>query len=369
MEGCISLDDGAPVADEDKCIGCGVCTTECPTGAITLDGLTDGELSVRLREAQLLEGDGKATLLGCYTSPGKAAALTDGASVRVPCLALLKESHIIDLIAAGVEGVSMDLTGCDECSVHTGKTSIEKTARYATKVLEKFALHGQVRHGRVMLLHEPAPVGEARRSKRPWREIRPGPVYSRREMFSFLKVKAAEAVTGDDEAPGKKVGYSEPGMTERRSLFIKALTALEPAAKLSGGGDLKELRVNEASFPSHNIGILEGCTFCDRCDAFCPTGAIKKVEKNGAVSYEFKAANCVGCYECRELCPDGALYYKGEIEVGRFATSGTVSLITRQKTRCTVCGLIYVGSLGGECPRCVRRKDLDKRVRDTIFGA
>lgn len=368
VEGCISLHSGAPVADEEKCTSCGVCTTECPTGAITLDGLTDSELSVRLGEAREEHGDTLKLHLGCYISPETAAAIEDGANIKVPCLALLKESHLIELVAAGVEELSMDLTGCNECSIHTGKDSIERTVRFATKVLEKLALGG-----RVTMLHEPVPVGETRRSKRPWREIRPGPVYSRREMFSLLKDKAAVAVATagkDDEADAE---YTAPGMTERRRIFIDALGVIKnKGGDGSGDGEVKELRVNEGAFPAHNIGILEGCTFCDACDAFCPTGAIKKVENddNGAVSYEFHGANCVGCYECRELCPEGAIYYKGEIEVGRFVDAGAETLIMRQRKRCSVCGIVYVQASGkDDCPRCIRRKSLDKRVRETIFGA
>jgi ferredoxin len=225
------------------------------------------------------------------------------------------------------------------------------------------------------MLHEPAPVGETRRSKRPWREIRPGPVYSRREMFSLFKDRAAEAVAGTAEDHEASAEYAAPGITERRKIFIDALGVIKNRGNENnneGEVEVKALKINEGSFPAHNIGILEGCTFCDACDAFCPTGAIKKVENddNGSISYEFNGANCVGCYECRELCPESAIYYKGEIEVGRFADAGAETLIMRQRKRCTVCGIIYIpASDNDDCPRCIRRKSLDKRVRETIFGA
>jgi formate hydrogenlyase subunit 6/NADH:ubiquinone oxidoreductase subunit I len=108
---------------------------------------------------------------------------------------------------------------------------------------------------------------------------------------------------------------------------------------------------------------------CGRCEAFCPTGALKTAKGDGEVALEFRMSRCMGCNECRELCPEGAIYYEDEIELERLVDSGVKTLMKRQLVDCPKCPQKFFPELNPDgCPNCKRKRGLDDRIGRLMFG-
>jgi ferredoxin len=279
VDGCIRFDGETVSVDNEKCISCGICTNVCPTSALVIEGLPDGELWNRLNTPPV-EG---SLLFGCTLGPDetvRSGTLRSATprpkqknSINLPCLAILKEAHLAALILSGVEEIHLDLTRCSGCSLAKGRDTIDAAVKQARALLDKLG-----RKDRIKVIDEPPPDEKGAKKGRKGRrakvkEITPGPEYSRRELFSFLKDKAGEKaqerVFGHGHNP--ETVAREVGMTERRAVLVGALKGAfedtDPPARLE-----------EGTFPVHNLGILDKCTMCVRCEAFCPTGAVKTAE-------------------------------------------------------------------------------------------
>jgi formate hydrogenlyase subunit 6/NADH:ubiquinone oxidoreductase subunit I len=348
---CIQFVDKIQV-DNEKCISCGICTTICPTSALVFEGLSDGELFDRLKTSQV-EG---SLLFGCTlgqnetdrSMTARSGTLPSGkvTPINLPCLAILKEAHLAALILSGIEEVYLDLSLCSGCTLTQGRNTIDM------KIMDETSSAEKTKKGRRVKV----------------KEIVPGPEYSRREMFFFLKQKAGEKakerVFGRNNN-GTETVIEEQGMPERRMVLVDALKdesiGLDPTARLI-----------EGTFPAHNAGILETCTMCGKCEAFCPTGAFKSVEGDGEVTIEFRMNYCMGCYQCKELCPEGAIYYEEEMELERLAKSdgdGLKALIKRQRLECTKCRRKYFPEVHLDgCPSCKKKKGLDERIGQFLYG-
>ena len=117
IDGCLSFENNSISVKRDICPGCGICTTVCPTGALTLEGLDDTELLGRLSDGL----EKKNLFIGCHLCPGSEhlelpeIIPSESDLVNVPCLAVLKESHLIALILSGVGRISLDCGRCSGC--------------------------------------------------------------------------------------------------------------------------------------------------------------------------------------------------------------------------------------------------------------
>lgn len=364
VDGCISFADNAISVNNEVCMDCGICTTVCPTGVLSLDGLNDRELLERLEAG----AKGKGLFLACSLGPDKRELLPDSVAadssfVKLPCLAILKESHLAALALSGVSEIALDCGDCPRCSFRDGKKTIEKTVSCA-----KALLSGIGREERIKI--QDAPAGNApkgyglpgKNKRKKINDIVPGPVYSRRELFTFFKDKAGEKAKEklfQSAGPAEEVFESEE-MPQRRTILVSALKKAGPPAKPA---------LREGEFPVHQLGISKDCVMCARCDAFCPTGALKRVEGDGEVSIGFQMNLCAGCYQCREFCPTGAIYYQEEIGLDLIFKGTAVTLMKKDVSECPGCGRPFLPDVDrGGCPVCAKRQALDKKIFSVLFG-
>lgn len=347
VDGCVSFSDNILSIDGGLCNGCGICAGACPTGALTLEGLGEAELVDRV-----LAGKGKKVLFTCALGPGAAVAAGAGKGVdilRLNCLAVVKESALASLILSGVEEISLDLGNCLECGFKKGKELIERSVLYAENLVAACGLGGRVK----------AVYAEAKVKKGPSvkaRDLKPGPVYSRRDLFSLLRERAAIPAAADRKEGS---GDSRAGSSPARAVLTKAVRRAlkEGADPFIGGND----------FSVRSLAIKEGCTMCARCESFCPTGALKRIEEGLEARIDFEMGLCAGCYECAEFCPTGALAYNDAVRVLEM-TGPPETLSKKTFTECPACGTTYLPELGKECPACAKREKLDRRIQSIIFG-
>ena len=136
-------DDGKlAVIDSEACHACGICAANCPEMAID-HHLSDDALSGRLR---LMAGDVERPVIGFYCKECAGAAISLSglrhdaypAAVRLielPCLGRVSALHIVEAARLGAAGVF--LAGCAEgrCQFRTGDTSAAAQAALARELL------------------------------------------------------------------------------------------------------------------------------------------------------------------------------------------------------------------------------------------
>lgn len=368
IDGCLSFENSSISVKKDLCPGCGVCTTVCPTGALSFKGLDDAVLLERLKEGL----EKKDLFIGCHLGPGAEnrglpESFSPGTdSVDLPCLAVLKESHLAALVLSGVGKIGLDCSRCSSCALRGAKEVIGKTARYAENLLKSMN-----RAGRIDILETTAVLPDGSKGgfglfrkgkKKGVRKITNGPEYSRRELFTFLKGRASALAAGS--ATGRNIEREEvlenSAVPQRRSILIEALRAANAPA--SGA-------IKDGGFPVRQIGIDEKCVMCRRCGAFCPTGALKRAQTNGEVRIEFSAALCMGCHQCKEFCPAGAIFYEEEVGIESLKSYEAMVIMKRETVNCPGCSKPFMPGIDKDgCPECGKKKRLEDNILSIIFS-
>jgi formate hydrogenlyase subunit 6/NADH:ubiquinone oxidoreductase subunit I len=326
-----------------------------------MDGLSDGELYTLLQP-----NTGDHSLIFCCSlgqleinknQPFHQACHGDfqnpelSTLIKLPCLSILKESHLVAISLSGVDRVYLDISRCRGCFIQRGKKTIENTVSYAQNLLTAIG-YGD----RITLSYTPVrrPTKNFKRKRLKTKNIKAFPEYSRREFFSLLRGKAGETIaeySAHNEVP------------EKRAVLVEALKIFNE------GEGFFSIHINEGTFPIHQVEAGKGCTLCYSCELFCPTGALKRMEGDGEVRIDFQMSLCVGCYQCKELCPEGALYYRDSIDLTALIHNKVKTIMRKAKKDCPQCGRSYFpGDVLDECPTCRKRKDLDKRIFALLTG-
>lgn len=368
IDGCLSFENSTISVKKDLCPGCGVCTTVCPTGALSLKGLDDAKLLGRLKEGL----EKKDLFIGCSLGPGAEdrglpESFSPGTdSVELPCLAVLKESHLAALVLSGAGRVGLDCSRCSSCAFCGAKEVIGKTAGYAENLLKSMNRAGRIEVLEVMPGRTKSGFGlfgKGGKGKRKGvRKITNGPEYSRRELFAILKGRAAALAA--ESTPGRNIEREEvfknSAAPQRRMILIEALRAADAPA--SGA-------IKDGGFPVRRIGINEKCVMCRRCGAFCPTGALKRAETKGEVRIEFSTALCMGCHQCKEFCPVGAIFYEEEVDLDSLKSDSATVIMKRETVNCPVCSKPFMPEIDkGGCPECGKKKRLEGNILSIIFS-
>lgn len=385
VEGCIRFEGTTISISTEDCIGCGICTTACPTSALVMEGLTDRELWNRLKAAlpdvsltqnptlNLIQGKIRnpdvvfGCTLGSDDSKSKICNLQSAIFINLPCLAILKESHLISIVLSGVKDLYLDITHCDGCSFKHGRRTIDKTISYASSLLEAMGYKDRFQTLDPKLqtpdISHQIPDQSFRKSKQNnIKTITPGPEYSRRELLSFFRQKAVEkAIEGVVGGNRGTAGVKEvEDLPERRSLLLEAFKGIDFSSRP---------QIKDGRFPIHQLKIGEDCTLCHTCNLFCPTGAIKRVEGEGEVRIDFNLSLCMGCYECIELCPEGAMSRGGLIDLEAVFNGKVDTLFKKVAKACPSCVGIFFPEDGVEgCPICRKKLEQDDRAFDFLFG-
>ncbi|MBI5893256.1 MAG: 4Fe-4S binding protein, partial [Deltaproteobacteria bacterium] len=328
VEGCISFNEDAITIDNDICIGCGICTNVCPTSALVMDNLSDRELLQKIETC--ITADDKDVVFGCSLGSQKDSRLAthdSRLSINLPCLAILKESHLASIVLSGAKNIYIDTMGCNDCSFKYGKMVIEQSISYANNLLKAAGYEDCIKTD-----HRPQAADCSKKGKKQnIKTITPVPEYSRRELLYFFKEKAVERIIGDNENKGgdKKT----ENIPDRRSILLETFNKV--------GNNLQTAKIEHGSFPVNQLVIGENCTLCHDCNLFCPTGALTRVEEYGEVRIDFNMALCMGCYECKELCPEDVIDKQGAIDINRIFNNEVKTIFKKKTEVCPSCGKTF----------------------------
>jgi ferredoxin len=281
---------GGIAVEPHLCVGCGACSTVCPTGALAYayPGTVDQGRRLRtlLGAYRRAGGSDAALLLHSEGAGAKAvqalgrAARTDAAIHGVPArvlpLALWHTASVgLDLwLSALAFGASQVWVLVTDEEAPDYRTALAQQAAVANELMQGLGYPGE--HVRLIALE--AGAGEAARTAALDRALRAPAVRT-------VKVAATFGVQAD------KRGTLE--------LALDHLLAQAPAAP-------QEIALPAAGSPFGAVQVdAAKCTLCLSCVGACPASAL--VDNPQQPQLRFVEKNCVQCGLCEVTCPEDAI--------------------------------------------------------------
>jgi ferredoxin len=297
--------DGDHIAVEPHlCMGCGACTTVCPSGALTYRYPSVPDLGARLRTLLATYGKAggrEACLLLHAAAAGEAIARLARRGPGLPARVIPLEVHHvastgIDVwlaaLAHGASQVAVLLVG-DEAPQY--REALERQMRIADEIAQ--ALGYQGRHFR--LFDAGADLGAELAT---W------------QASLGVRVPATFALTGDKRTTA--------------ALAVEHLLAHAPVPQ-------REISL-PAGAPFGAIVVdREACTMCLACVGACPVGALQ--DHPEAPQLRFIENKCVQCGLCAETCPERAIALLPRLDLSREAREPRV-LNEAAVFNCIACG-------------------------------
>jgi ferredoxin len=283
---------GGIAVEPHLCVGCGACTTVCPTGALAYayPGTVDQGQRLRtlLGAYRRAGGSDAAVLLHSEGAGAKAvqalgrAARTDAAVHGVPArvlpLALWHTASVgLDLwLSALAFGASQVWVLVTDEEAPDYRTALAQQAAVANALMQGLGYPGE--HVRLIALDGAAGAGEAARTAALDRALRA-------PAAGAVKVAATFAPQAD------KRGTLELALDH---LLAQAPAAPQEVALPAAGSPFGAVQVDAAK-----------CTLCLSCVGACPASAL--VDNPQQPQLRFVEKNCVQCGLCEITCPEDAI--------------------------------------------------------------
>ena len=298
--------------DASACIGCGACSSACPTEALVPVEPTDADV-LEAALGSIGKNDGCA-VIACARIASKHQA-DPARFAEVPCLSRVDEMLVVDLVAQGATSVLLVDGNCATC-----KNQI---------CLDAAFIAIEQAHGLLNSHGGDVEIASVTGFPEDMREDNTTGMYgsSRRGFFSGAFGAAKETA----RAAAKKTIENELGYKiDERSIAERlrvgpdgkmpqlqarrheaALNALDVIGQPDAG------TVKSRLFGSLNINTAK-CNICGMCVTFCPTRALLRdpAEKpSDRIRYfEFSAADCVQCGLCKDVCWKCAITLSDEVD-------------------------------------------------------
>ncbi len=272
------------VVNPNLCVGCGACTTACPTGALTYSYPRPNETGARLR-----------TLLNTYArAGGKDAVLLLHSQERGQ--ALVEELGRAARVGAA-QGVPAHVIPV--ALWHTASTGIE---------LWLAAVAGGARHVAVLSTNEEAPqyLDELQAQMEVAQAILHGLGYEGGH-FSLLRATTPTDLDQHLALAGKRLG-DVPAAVARFALSGEKRPTLELALDhlVEQARQVPAAIALPAASPLGSLVVdKDKCTLCLSCVGACPASALQ--DNTEQPQLRFIEKNCVQCGLCATTCPEKAI--------------------------------------------------------------
>lgn len=310
---------GGIVVEPHLCVGCGACSTVCPSGALAFGYPGTVDQGRKLR-----------TMLGAYRlAGGKDAALllhSELAGTRL--IGELGRAARTDKAVRGVPARVLPVA-----LWHTASVGID---------LWLSAIAGGANQVWVLLTEEEAPEYRAALAEQMAvaQAILSGLGY-RGEHFRLIEARDARDLAALDaalRAPAAQ-GVAQPGalaaQADKRATLDLALDHLLTQAPAAAD----EIALPEAGSPFGSLQVdTAKCTMCLSCVGACPEAAL--ADNPDKPQLKFIEKNCVQCGLCATTCPEGAITLQPRLWLadGGKARKAARVLNEAEPYRCIQCG-------------------------------
>jgi ferredoxin len=264
---------------------------------------------------------------------------------RVPCLGYLDAAVLTGAIVRGSQAVRLNIAQCKKCRFAVGLRAAAKSLRQANRILAIFGI--------------PKKISASAKETSSDYNLRESELYSRRELFSYLRRKtgnrvaaAIEAANSDRAMAAKTTVTLEPRLPKKRSLLLEHIKKL-------GQPVVGQVRADDLPFAG--IEISDRCNGCGTCVTFCPTGALRAGDQGNRQVIDFSSGYCLACGLCSDVCPEDAITYSVWLNPSDLVTDSRKILATHRKSVCAQCRQTYVAVSGNKfCPNCEKKRGLEE---------
>ena len=320
-QGAVAYIGGGVIVEPHLCVGCGACSTVCPSGAMGFGYPTAAELGKRLRTllSTYARGGGSDAALLLHSEQAGArvvdalgrAARTDraiqGVPARVLPVALWHTASVgIELwLAAIAQGARQVWVLLTEEEAPDYRRALQEQMDVAQAVLTGLGYRGE--HFRLL-------------------EARADDPASLRALDAALRAAPAQGVA----RAGAFAAQADKRATLELAIENLASQAPQPADEIAlpaPGAPLGSLIVD-----------AQKCTLCLSCVGACPSNAL--ADNPDKPQLRFTEKNCVQCGLCATTCPEGAITLQPRLwlaDAGRARKAPRV-LNEAQPFACVRCG-------------------------------
>ena len=306
ITGAIEIGLNKITIDPNECVGCGTCTSVCPTEALVALKPADVELlDDVVASVEALSDERDAAVIACARIASKREG-DPSKFTEVPCLGRVEESLFVQLAAHGVRDIVLVDGTCRTCKHRDSVPAIDDSVDAANEIFEVMGAEARVRRASAFPQAALAAEGESLYGE------------SRRGFFG-------EATNVAKTAAGKTVDHI------LRSDAAKSVPTLRDMLAVDDSGTLPQFdptrhtdlldAMAELGEPAKDelftrrFGAIEidreKCNSCAMCTVFCPTHALVKAKdeptEKGGIVLEFSAMQCVQCGLCEDVCMKEAL--------------------------------------------------------------
>ena len=308
---------GGIVVEPHLCVGCGACTTVCPSGALTYATPRPDEMGRRIRTllstyskaggraaALLIHSQGAgARAIGRLGRTARTNAAVHGLPARVLPLEVWHTASVgIDLwLAAIAYGASQVWVLMTEEEAPDYRAAVAEQMAVAQAIVSGLGLAGE--HFRIVDASGVAAAdGADDRASGPARPVDP----SRRLPARARAVDPAvghldEALQAAPANGVRRAAAFSVQVDKRATLDLAIEHLLEDAAAVPDA-----IRLPARGSPLGSLTVdTEACTLCLACVGACPEGAL--VDNPDRPQLRFIEKNCVQCGLCAGTCPEQAI--------------------------------------------------------------
>jgi ferredoxin len=303
--GAITWEEGLEI-DWEACTGCGICAAVCPTAALEAGEPSDDELLIRVQRAVEQQG---WVAFACPRAQEDSQG--GGACLTVGCLGRLNEGLLVGAASAGALSLWLVDGACEGCPQAVGRDVAGAVLARSNALLEAMGL--PLRAAFRPDLPERAAVDRGDNGS--------ADGVSRRGLIRALARETARVSEVAADVVQKSPGSEPRGML--RGDLPKALPSdrlLLLAALKRLGSPAANARVGEEGGPFARFQLRDGCTGCQMCAFFCPTGALTRVVDDGRIGLAFRASHCTNCGLCQDICYRDAVLLTPQADLNKVAT-------------------------------------------------
>jgi Fe-S-cluster-containing hydrogenase component 2 len=316
---CIVFDGEELHINSANCIGCGTCATACPTCALEAHNPNDAQLMHACHVAR--EACGGTVVIACGQILAQAAGLYEpDAVVRVECLGRVEEVLLTTLVAQGAAEIVLAHGECQGCPHATGRAMLERVLESERTVLDAWGAALPVRvtdklPACVRAADEGFDKGKRAALEGGGQKAAAAGLaavdLAVKDALGGVAAQNAEGVTGGPahKTPAQTLRVMADGtlphfIPDRRERLLDALATI---------GEPEDVMINTRLW-GHVIIDTEKCKSCRMCAVFCPTGALRKFEReDGTFGVEHYPGDCVKCHTCQSICPAHSLEISEEV--------------------------------------------------------
>ncbi len=299
---------------KDKCSGCGLCFSDCPTEVFSSKQWDETTIAKDIREEAW-----KITEFFCdrHTSPYKADKSRDRGAVQIPaCLSSVSKGAWYE-IGLKTE-VEIHLDQCKECPMSETIARLEYNLSVAAEWLTACGQDASFSY---------IQQGCQGKQKKNLLAIETGlKVTSRRDLFVSLFNKGQQ-IAGKASA-GKNTFPEEVDSTMRNSCLPDWQRRLAEEFEKN-----KKDSSDSAYWPSIKIDS-DRCVNCGMCSRFCPSGTLQITVKDGFCNHHFTSGLCLDCRTCQLFCPREAISRDREKVERPFETVSIYDTLTGSCRNC-----------------------------------